>query len=62
MDAEDPKGRQPENTDHPFSAHEWHGADLDGHPCAGGRDEYAGRIVVNPESSRMSFRGLPRCR
>ncbi len=35
---------QPEDADHPFTAHEWHRADLHGHPRAGGRNKDAGRV------------------
>ena len=35
---------QPEDADHPFTAHERHRADLHGHPRAGRRNQDAGRI------------------
>ena len=35
---------QPEDADHLFTVHQWHRADLYGHPCSGGRNEEAGRI------------------
>ena len=35
---------QPEDADHPFTVHEWHRADLYGHPRAVSRDQDAGRV------------------